>query len=280
MYDGYEYMVSIICETYNHAPYVRQCIEGFLMQKTDFAIEILIHDDASSDGTPDIIREYAEKHPDLFKPIYQVENQYSKGVNIWHDIQFPRARGKYIAICEGDDYWTDPLKLQKQVEFLEKNADCSLCFHDVKVYAEVEKRYVKKFNLPNYSRKYTSRHLFSKGWFVPTASILFVNSWRCEDMLEYQRRNCPLTGGDILLQLCLSKKGSLAYLSEVMGVYRFGVPGSATYRNRGTSVAHAQYLKLLRYTNRYMFNGRFGFFVFYRYMRFFFHRIVSAIWLR
>ena len=104
-----EPLVSICCLTYNHAPYIRDAIEGFLMQKTNFPVEILIHDDASTDGTADIIREYETRYPDIIKPIYQTENQYSKGVKISREYQFSRARGKYIALCEGDDYWTDKL---------------------------------------------------------------------------------------------------------------------------------------------------------------------------
>ncbi len=120
-------LVSICCITYNHAPFIRQALDGFLMQKcVDF--EILIHDDCSTDGTTEIIREYAEKYPDIIKPLYETENQYSKGV--WVDgFNYRRAKGKYIAYCEGDDYWTDPLKLQKQVDFMESYPDYSVCFH-------------------------------------------------------------------------------------------------------------------------------------------------------
>ena len=120
-------LVSIICEVFNHEPYIRQCLDGFVSQKTSFPIEVLIHDDASTDRSATIIREYEKNYPGLFKPIYQSENQYSKGVNIWCDIQFARAKGKYIAICEGDDYWTDPLKIQKQVDFMEGHPDYTLC---------------------------------------------------------------------------------------------------------------------------------------------------------
>ena len=106
-------LVSIVCESYNHEPYLRKCLDGFVMQKTNFSFEILIHDDASTDKSADIIREYISKYPQLdWKPIFQIENQYSKGISIWTEIQFPRAQGKYIALCEGDDYWTDPYKLQ------------------------------------------------------------------------------------------------------------------------------------------------------------------------
>ena len=121
--DDKDIMVSICCIVYNHEPYLRQCFDGFVMQQTTFPIEILVHDDASTDHSADIIREYTEKYPDLFKPIYQTENQYSKGISISFKYQFPRAKGKYIAVCEGDDYWTDPMKLQKQVDFLEENME-------------------------------------------------------------------------------------------------------------------------------------------------------------
>lgn len=130
-----EPLVSICCITYNHAPYIKQCIEGFLMQKTTFSIEILIHDDCSTDGTTEIIRDYEKKYPDLIFPLYEEENQYQKGKASEIDFyNYKRARGKYIAYCEGDDYWTDPLKLQKQVDFMEANPDYSVCFHDFKKY--------------------------------------------------------------------------------------------------------------------------------------------------
>lgn len=116
-------LVSIDCTTYNHENFIRDAIEGFLMQKTTFPVEILIHDDASTDKTASIVREYEEKYPHLIKPIYQTENQYSKRDGSIGRIQRGRARGKYVALCEGDDYWTDPLKLQKQVDFLENNKD-------------------------------------------------------------------------------------------------------------------------------------------------------------
>ncbi len=126
-------LVSISCITYNHEKYIKQCLDGFLMQKTNFDFEILIHDDASTDKTADIIREYEKKYPDKFRCIYQTENQYSKGVRgIMARFNFPRAQGKYIALCEGDDYWTDPYKLQKQVDFLENNKEYVLCGTDVK----------------------------------------------------------------------------------------------------------------------------------------------------
>ena len=112
-------LVSISCITYNHEPYIVQALNGFLMQKTSFPFEVLIHDDASTDRTADIIREYEKKFPKIIKPIYQKENQYSKGNRaILASFVYPRAKGKYIALCEGDDYWIDENKLQQQYEDL------------------------------------------------------------------------------------------------------------------------------------------------------------------
>lgn len=123
-------LVSICCVTYNHAPFIRKCLDGFLMQETSFSVEILIHDDASTDGTDEIIRDYTAKHPDKIFPLYEEENKYSNGYANKIDLfNYSRARGKYIAYCEGDDYWTDPLKLQKQVGFLETHPEYSVCWH-------------------------------------------------------------------------------------------------------------------------------------------------------
>ena len=110
--------LSVVCITYNHERFIRDCLEGFVMQKTDFPFEILINDDASTDKTADIIREYEAKYPHLFRCVYQTENQQGKK-NVWTDILFPMVQGEYVALYEGDDYWTNPLKLQKQVDFLD-----------------------------------------------------------------------------------------------------------------------------------------------------------------
>ena len=120
-------LVSIWTLAYLHAPFIRQCLEGILMQKTTFSFELIIHDDASTDETADIIREYETRYPDVIKAIYQSENQFTKGGGVISKFVLPKTQGKYIAMCEGDDYWTDPLKLQKQVDFLETHPDYSMC---------------------------------------------------------------------------------------------------------------------------------------------------------
>ena len=127
-------MVSVICITYNHEAYIGEALESFLAQKTDFAVEILVNDDASTDRTAEIVRAYAERFPDRIRAFLQTENQFSKGGNIENDILLPHARGKYVAFCEGDDYWSNPEKLQRQVDFLERHPDYSACTHETVIH--------------------------------------------------------------------------------------------------------------------------------------------------
>lgn len=216
-------LVSICCITYNHEDYIEKAIEGFLMQRTNFAFEILIHDDASTDGTADIIRKYQRKYPDVIKPILQKENQYSKGVRINITYNHPRAKGKYIALCEGDDYWCSPIKLQKQVDFMEKHTDCTLCFHAAMVI-DVSSNTKCGIIRPYYKTMVLSdkKLFFGGGSFVPTASILYS-----KDALEDPPKffyTCPV--GDHVLALLLSTKGRVFYIDEVMSVRNLWVPNS------------------------------------------------------
>lgn len=123
-------LLSIVCHTFNQENYIEETIKGFLLQKTNFQYEIIIHDDASTDKTSEIIKKYENIYPNLIKSIIQTNNKYSININIWAEYTFPAAKGKYIALCEGDDYWTDELKLQKQVDFLEQNIDYTVCWTD------------------------------------------------------------------------------------------------------------------------------------------------------
>lgn len=131
--DRREPVLSIVCLAYNHAGFIKETLEGFLRQETDFPFEIIVHDDASTDATAAIICEYAARYPAVIKPIYQRENQYRLGVPFSTNL-FARARGKYIAYCEGDDYWTDPRKLQIQVDFLEQHRDYVMTYHDAFIF--------------------------------------------------------------------------------------------------------------------------------------------------
>lgn len=205
-------LVSICCITYNHEKYIRDAIEGFLMQKTSFTFEIIIHDDASTDSTAKIVEEYANEHPELIIPIYQTVNQYSQGIKPWPNFVFPIARGKYIALCEGDDYWTDPLKLQKQVDFLEENEEYSLCFHNATAVNEEDKTLNNPFREIE-AREYTGDEIL-KEWTIPTASVVFRKE------ANKQVHHPDFLFGDIILFLSLAENGKIWGMKENMSVYR------------------------------------------------------------
>lgn len=128
--------VSVYCLAYNHEKYIRKTLEGFAGQKTNFRFKVIIHEDASTDSTAQIIREYEEKYPHIFDVIYQKENQYSKRVNFFAQYILPRSEGKYITFCEGDDYWCDEYRLQKQFDIMEANPDLVCSFHRVGLITE------------------------------------------------------------------------------------------------------------------------------------------------
>lgn len=213
-------MVSISCITYNHAPYIRQCIDGFLSQKTSFKFEVLIHDDASNDGTSEIIKEYEEKYPDIIKPYIQNENQYSLGKG-WVGIKInrERAKGKYIAYCEGDDYWSYDGKLQLQVDFLESNQDVSMCYTDFDMLFEKTGRIQKSvFHTRNSS--YPSVYQTASEFVVRKG---FVNppSWVYrKDALDNLKTDLIIDGTYVWFVHLLST-GSVAYIDKVTTTYRF-----------------------------------------------------------
>jgi len=203
-------LVSICCLVYNHEKYIRECLEGFVIQNTDFNIEFLIHDDASTDGTANIIREYEKKYPELIKPIYQTENQYSKGVRPTFAFNIPRAQGKYIAMCEGDDYWTDPLKLQKQVDFLEANPDYIMCFTNVNDVDE-KSNIIKKKKL--YYKKDIFEHI-DMPFLAPTLTRVMRNEYLNE--LKWP----SVKGIDNFLLTYHSKFGKTKFMDIVTAHYR------------------------------------------------------------
>ncbi|MDR7208963.1 glycosyltransferase [Flavobacterium piscis] len=209
-YNNQDVTLSIIVTCFNYEKFIAQAIDSFLMQKTNFKVEILINDDASKDRSVSILKEYERKFPNLFRIFYQKENQYSKGIKPWFDILFPEAKGKYIALCEGDDYWTDPYKLQKQVDFLKNNPEFSMSFHD----AFVVKNDVKLYKYVSKNKSvFTIEDLFEKH-FIPTASIVFKNNLQIPDWYS------KVQSGDKLLLFLLALKGNIKYLNEVMSVYR------------------------------------------------------------
>lgn len=229
-------MVSIICLTYNHASYIQECLDGFLMQKTDFPFEVIIHDDASTDGTTDIIRKYAAKYPNIIKPILQKENQYSKHKNFSIIIQncFNNTLGEYIAYCEGDDYWTDPHKLQKQVDFLDKNPDYSLCYTKVQRFNQITQKYIDIFG----GEGETFEQLLNQNT-IPTLSVVFRQSIFISYLKEInpQTKNWPM--GDYPIWLYVAQKSKIRFINQITGIYRI-LPSSASH--------HDDLIKQLKFT--------------------------------
>lgn len=218
-------LISIVCNTYNHEPYIRDAIEGFLMQKTEYSYEILLYDDASTDKTADIIREYEKKYPEIIKPIYQTVNQYSKGLRPGHQNRC-RATGKYIALCEGDDYWIDHNKLQKQIEYLENHPDCTFCFTNGSV--------CNKNGLSNQVIPWNKSSSYKKGkndyntgeiimlGYIPTASFVYRNNYKLPVFPE------GTFTGDLFLETVMTNYGYAHFIDEQMVAYRRDVSDSAT----------------------------------------------------
>lgn len=206
-------LVSVWCSTYNHEKYIAQAIDGFVMQKTDFEIEIFVHDDASTDETANIVRRYAAKHPQI-TAIYQTENKFSVDKSFLNRIMFEKTAGKYIAMCEGDDYWTDPLKLQKQIDFLEANPDYAICFHSVEVVYEngSEASYISN---PNQKATSDFEDLAARN-YIHTLSCVFRNHL-FDGMPEWFAAS-PV--GDYPLHLLNARHGKIKFLEDVMAVYR------------------------------------------------------------
>lgn len=207
-------LVSILCLSFNQAHYIHQCLDGFVMQKTAFPFEAIIHDDASKDGTAEIIQEYAENYPQIIKPIFEKENQYTKiGFSGIGELMSEKAQGKYIAFCEGDDYWIDPYKLQKQVNYMEMHPECVMCYSKAQKFNQ---------NISCIISEYGDLSSFDKQLFhdnIPTLTMLF----RKTIYTQYLNEDFPRTEWmmeDMPLCMYLYKHGQVHFMKDVMGVYR------------------------------------------------------------
>ena len=211
-------LVSVCCITYNQEPYIAQALDGFLMQKTSFPFEILIHDDASTDRTADIIREYEAKFPKLIKPIYQKENQYSKGNrSILASFVYPRAKGKYMALCEGDDYWIDENKLQMQVNFLENNPEYGMCYSKAKQYIQSK----QQFNKNSVGDAFDGfEDLLKNGNRIPTLTTVYRKDLLDKYQKEIQPSNKGWLMGDYPMWLYFSHESKVKFFDKVTAVYR------------------------------------------------------------
>lgn len=228
-------LVSICCLTYNHENTIRQALDSMICQKTDFPFEIILHDDASTDSTADVIREYAEKYPDIVKPIIQTENQMKK-CNIEKTYICPAVRGKYVAICEGDDFWTDENKLQIQTDFMRNNPDYTLCFHAV---SQLNSDGTVMQYRPLKCDGEVPCDLIIKrgGMFCPSASLFM----RADIFADWPKFRDMADVYDYPRQILSAYKGKVHYIDKIMATYRYESSGSWTAQaHKKTDLAHVQ----------------------------------------
>lgn len=236
-------LVSICCITYNHEHYIKDALDGFLMQKTNFPVEIVISDDCSKDNTKEIIAEYKAKYPDLIRDVSTAEN-WGSSANFIYVQQC--AQGKYIAICEGDDYWTDPYKLQKQVDFLESHPDFSMCFHCATIKNETNTHVIITCDKIE-TKEYFTNDIFP-GWVIPTASVVYRQSMI--DTFPPLKHHEWVKYGDIVLFLKCTHTGRVWGMSEKMSVYRMTENGAVVQQKNENDY----YLRLCKHYEFLMLN--------------------------
>lgn len=234
-------VVSICCITYNHEAYIEDALEGFLIQETDFPFEILIHDDASTDRTAEIIRNYEVKYPKIIKSIFQSENKYSQGIRINYTFNISRAKGSFIALCEGDDYWLNKDKLKKQVRILREH-DCDLTFHPSLVinYQSGDSLTTKEYEYGYFDKEIKKvsfkEILLKSGNAIPANSILIRKSVFKVDNISYQKF-CASWLTHFYWQILGSLRNGAVYIPDHMSVYRRGRPGSWTNINETDNIS-------------------------------------------
>lgn len=221
--------VSILCTTYNQRDYIRDAMDSFLNQKTNFDFEILVNDDASTDGTTELLREYERKYPRIIKVITHDENQYSKGVeNLFCEYLYPIARGEYLALCEGDDYWCDPCKLQRQFDLMETRKDCNLCVHASNDVLANTKKLIR-VNAP-----FPNDCVISAGYLMRYAHPFATNSYFIRRAAYEKYAKSPIlelkAHGDQKMSTYFGATGEVYYLSKVMSCYRVLAKGSINSR--------------------------------------------------
>ena len=235
--------VSVLCATFNHEDYLRQTLDSFIGQKTDFPFEVLVNDDASTDGTAEILREYAERYTEIIRPFYQKENLYSRRMNVYDLVFFPAARGKYIALCEGDDYWNDPEKLQLQADWLDAHPDYSACVHNsIGKFSEQPDRVL--FAQDGDRDIPFEQVINGMSYAYHTSSILARREFILNppDYRDVAYEKGYFTDYAIGVRLCL--EGKVRFLDRCMSVYRIGSNPSAWSKGVGQ-----EYSKLTRFVS-------------------------------
>lgn len=214
----HQYEVCVHCPTYNQSPYIEDCLNGFIMQKTTFPFCVVIVDDASTDGNQEIIKQYAEKYPDIIKPVLLQENHFSQKKSKRPYYSSYDEQSKYVAMCEGDDYWTDPLKLQKQVDFMEANPEYSMCFHKVKLLIQKTGELRNEIDVRDMSGKSTIIDLVERN-YVHTPSVLYRIY---PDLFKQDQNMISCFFGDYKMWLLLANKGNIFKFEDIMAIYRVG----------------------------------------------------------
>ena len=242
-------VLSVWCLTYNHVNYIRDCLDGILGQKTDFEFEVVIFDDASNDGTTDIVKEYCEKYPFIFHAFIAKENIYKNCManSIRTRIKVENMRGEYAAICEGDDYWSDPDKLQIQVDFLRSHPNYTLVMHNARrVNYKTGITDLMKGDEPSHEIM-PEEIIGQKSGIWPTASMVGKKEvWICEPFFF----ECGI--GDWPMQLYAAATGRVYYMDQVMSVYRYMIPGSwsvNTVSQKSKTLIHSA--KMIEFLCRY-----------------------------
>lgn len=241
--------VSIICLLYNMKDYIAQSLDGMLMQKTDFPFEIIVHDDASTDGSTEILREYAEKYPDIIVPIFQSENQYSQKIAITKTYIFPLLRGEYVCYCEGDDYWTDPQKLQKQYDFMSTHPDYSLCAAKVRQINCSDPSIPDRLIGPFETGEVTIEQILAE---KDRQAFCTCSLFMRKSVFLARPEDFPGRGERVII-LWLALNGRVWFINEEVGVYRRARPGSWTDRswNRGNETKIQTYFGYIRVYKRF-----------------------------
>ncbi len=237
-------LVSVNCITYNHEKYIANAIEGFLMQKTNFEYEVLIGEDCSTDNTRKIVESYIEKYPNIMRLITSEKNVGGRqnGRRLHEN-----SRGKYIAICEGDDFWTDPNKLQKQVDYLESHPECTLCFHAANIVNETGMPTGKLVRPYKNSTIILMEDIIAGGGeFCATASLMFLK----RTMVNPPRFFLEAHVGDYPMQMWTAYQGTAYYIDEMMSSYRTGVIGSWTHQLSSGVNAIEKVFKALEANNK------------------------------
>lgn len=218
-------VVSMCCLTYNHVDTIAQCLDGMLMQKVEVPFEIVVHDDASTDGTAEIVADYAARHPGRIRTILQTKNQYSYGP---HPIAllFEAARGDFIAICEGDDFWTDECKIKIQWQALESHPSIDICAHASQTWISSADSGPKKMRPFSYPEGiYSAADLLLKERIKVQTATLFFRSHVVGSYVRFMRAR-KRNVGDVYLKALCARRGGLLYLAREMSVYRLASLGS------------------------------------------------------